>query len=227
MPGVNRVHQAVRPLSLLSHTNPCRVAVYLGSTTVPNQETGDTDMKTCTSLTLAAATFALFAVAAPSAFGQEVEPEVEKEKQEYAAQAADKAAIKCKEMAAGDEEAAKKCVQMHQMQAEQVMKGCGCGEEGTEKCEEMRAKRMATAEEHLAKAAEKCETKAAEGDAEGAEACQAKVAEKRAKLAEYAEQGMQCERKTHEHEMKAEKAERYEKEMKEEAAEGKDEGDEG
>ena len=184
-------------------------------------------MKTGTNLTLAAATFALFAVAAPSAFGQEVKPEVEKEKQEYAAKAADKAAIKCKEMAAGDEEAAKKCVQMHQMQAEQAMKGCGCGEEGTEKCEEMHAERMAMAEEHLAEGAEKCEAMAAEGDAEGAEACEAKVAEHRAKLAEYGEQGMQCEMKMHEHEMKAEKAERYEKEMKEEAAEGKDEGDEG
>jgi hypothetical protein len=207
--------------------NPYGVAVYVLPTTVPNQETGDTDMKTCTSLTLAAATFALFAVAAPSAFGQEVKSEVEKEKQEYAAQAADKAAMKCKEMAVGDEEAAKKCEHMHQMQAEQAMKGCRCGEDGTEKCEEMHAERMAMAEENLAKATEKCEAKAAEGDAEGAEACEAKVAEQRATLAEYGEQGMQCEMRMHEHEMKAEKAERYEKEMKEEAAEGKDEGDEG
>ena len=174
-------------------------------------------MKTCTSLTLAAATFALFAVAAPSAFGQEVKPEVEKDKQEYAAQAADKAAMKCKEMAAGDEEAAKKCEQMHQMQAEQAMKGCGCGEEGTEKCEEMHAERMAMAEEHLAEGTEKCEAMAAEGDAEGAEACEAKVAEHRAKLAAYGEKGMQCEMMMREHEH----------EMQEEAAEGRDEGDEG
>jgi hypothetical protein len=171
-------------------------------------------MKTCANLSLAVATFALFVGAAPAAFGQEVKPEVKQEKQEYAAKA-DQAAMKCKEMAAGDEEAAKKCEQMHRMQAEHAMKGCGCGEENTEKCEEMQAERMAKAEDRLVKAAEKCEALAADGDAEGAGTCEAKVAEQRAKIAAYREQGMQCETMMHEHE------------MKEEAAEGKDEGDEG
>ena len=171
-------------------------------------------MKTVTSLTLAAATFVLLAVAAPPAFGQEVKPEVEKVKKEYAAKALDKAAMKCKEMAAGDEEAAKKCEEMY---AADAMKGCGCGEEDAEKCEAMHAEYMAMAEADLAKAAEKCEAMAAEGDAEGAEACEAKVAEHRAKLAACGEKGVQCEMMMREHEH----------EMQEEAAEGKDEDDKG
>lgn len=167
-------------------------------------------MKTCMSLTLAAATFVLLAVAAPPAFGQEAKPEVKEVSKEYAVDA-DKVAMKCKEKAAGDEEAAKKCEAMY-----------------AEKCEAMAAEYMAMAETQLAEGAEKCEAMAAEGDAEGAEACEAKVAEHTAKLAAYEEEGMSCEmlmrKHEHEHEMEGEKAEHHEKEMKEEAAE--DEGDE-
>ena len=159
-------------------------------------------MKTCTNLTLAAATFVLLAVAATPAFGQEVKPDVEKVSKEYAATAADEAAMKCKEMAAGDEEAVKKCKQVY-----------------AEKCEQMYAEHMAKAKTELAKAGEKCEEMATAGDAEGAEACEAKVAEHRAKFAAYKEEGVKCDMMMHEHE--------HEHDQKEKAAEGKDEGAEG